>query len=461
MAHAHDKREWILKGRKRGGTSGSGLKQVHNDSGFKPDLRLKEYQDLLNEISDGLCVVNGSGKILYANLSLARILGFKKPSGAIGKKARDFMEPDQYTALTNQYVQTTEKKELSSNIPLKIRRSDGSVAYIEVWFGKRKGKKAPSRYYGIVRDITKWKDSEGKLQKNETLYQSIVELSPNAVILTTVDGRIASVNAKAVVLYGLQDGLEPLGLSIMDLLAPEERARGEEQLKRLVADGGFSHEEYRLQRQDGTIFWGELNAKYIPLMDSNPSVFLFLSQDITERKATEANLKNLSVTDELTGLYNRRGFTLIAEQELRHAHRSKTHVALLFFDMDEMKSINDSFGHTEGDAALQATAAIMRRTFRDSDILARWGGDEFVVLALNMPEGCIPVLVDRFHKKLEAHNQGEEAQYRVSFSVGVSNYDPETPLSLHELVMLADKDMYRKKQSKASSAPAATTQATT
>lgn len=440
-----------MRNRTMGGTSIPGKIQVHNGVGLKTGLALEEYYDLLNEISDGLYVVDELGEILYANRALAHILGFKKPDEVIGRRVQDFIDHEPHDELIAEYTRGTGEEEISSTITTKILRSDGVATYVDVWLGKQKATNAPLRRRGIVRDITEWKTAEKELRKSEALYHSVVEFSPDAIVLTTMDGRIVTMNAKAVVLYGLQERLEPLDFSIMDFIAPEEHARGEEQFQRLIADGSsFSNEEYRLQRQDGTIFWGEASAKYISVMDDEPGVFLFLSRDISERKAAEANLKSLSVTDELTGLYNRRGFTLMAEQELAHARRSKNHMALLFFDMDKMKFINDSFGHAEGDAALQATAAIMRRTFRDSDIIARWGGDEFVVLALDIPEGCIPILVDRFHKALELHNQRENAQYEILFSVGVSDYDPESQANLQKLVVLADRAMYQEKHSKPS-----------
>ena len=163
----------------------------------------------------------------------------------------------------------------------------------------------------------------------------------------------------------------------------------------------------------------------------------------------EENLRNLSVTDELTGLYNRRGFAFAAEQELKHAHRTKKSMALLFFDMDKLKSINDTYGHAEGDEALKATAAALRSTFRESDIIGRWGGDEFVVLALDVPAGSISILQRRFEESLARRNASESVHYSISLSVGITRYDPELPISLHDLISMADEGMYEGKTAQA------------
>ena len=104
-----------------------------------------------------------------------------------------------------------------------------------------------------------------------------------------------------------------------------------------------------------------------------------------ERKRMDEEIRSLSLTDDLTGLYNRRGFTLLAEQEVKLAHRINRSMLLFFCDVDYLKSINDAHGHAQGDLALQEVSAILKETFREVDIMARLGGDEFVVLAC----GCL------------------------------------------------------------------------
>jgi diguanylate cyclase (GGDEF)-like protein len=159
-------------------------------------------------------------------------------------------------------------------------------------------------------------------------------------------------------------------------------------------------------------------------------------------------LRNLSITDDLTGLYNRRGFTLAAEQELRHAKRTKSGIVFLFFDMDRLKSINDRFGHAEGDLALIQAAELLRSSFRNSDIIGRWGGDEFAVLALDVPSGCVDALHKRLDENISRRNAREDMSYMITFSSGMVRFDPEDPLSLHDMEKLADEMMYSQKSGK-------------
>jgi diguanylate cyclase (GGDEF)-like protein len=108
-----------------------------------------------------------------------------------------------------------------------------------------------------------------------------------------------------------------------------------------------------------------------------------VAEDITERKRMEAEIREMSLRDLLTGLYNRRGFITLAEQQLKAANRAHRPLQLTFADCDRLKWINDTLGHKEGDKALIDTAQILRQTFRESDIIARLGGDEFAILSID------------------------------------------------------------------------------
>jgi diguanylate cyclase (GGDEF)-like protein len=168
-----------------------------------------------------------------------------------------------------------------------------------------------------------------------------------------------------------------------------------------------------------------------------------LKQSILDREA-----RSLAITDELTGFFNRRGFLASAAQQLKLAYRDRQNVLLLFCDLDGLKKINDSFGHAEGDLALARTADALEETFRDSDVLARLGGDEFAILAWEARIPDLGTMLSRLEKRLRRANV-EESRYQLSLSVGVARYDPQSPLSLGELMAQADANMYRHKNRRA------------
>ena len=167
-----------------------------------------------------------------------------------------------------------------------------------------------------------------------------------------------------------------------------------------------------------------------------------------ERKSAEEQLRSLSITDDLTGIYNRRGFTLLAEQQVKQAHRMKRGLYLVFTDMDGLKNINDTFGHFEGDKALIEIAVVLSETFREADIISRYGGDEFVVLALDSSGNDAVTLTSRLKQILDMHNAHSDRLYQLSLSIGVTHYDPESPCSIKDMITQADQLMYQAKQTR-------------
>ena len=161
----------------------------------------------------------------------------------------------------------------------------------------------------------------------------------------------------------------------------------------------------------------------------------------------EETLLALSLTDELTGLYNRRRFFVLAEQYLKVAIRAKKRSLLLYIDMDDLKWINDHCGHSDGDQALIDLGSILKKTFRESDIIARIGGDEFVVLLESTDEND-EMLITRLDESIRDYNAKVSQHYKLSVSVGAAHFDPEYPISIDELLSKADALMYAQKRKK-------------
>ncbi len=161
-------------------------------------------------------------------------------------------------------------------------------------------------------------------------------------------------------------------------------------------------------------------------------------------------LQNLSLTDDLTGLYNRRGFLLHAEQQLKlfRSRRGNDGLWLMMADMDKLKPINDNFGHHEGSSAIVETAEILRKTFRCSDILARPGGDEFVVLFINAVESPDRAIAQRLQSNFDEHNANTEKPYELSASFGIVSIELDDTASIEEIMKQADEAMYNQKRNK-------------
>jgi len=173
-----------------------------------------------------------------------------------------------------------------------------------------------------------------------------------------------------------------------------------------------------------------------------------LRSQTLQREKLEEELLNLSITDPLTGLHNRRGFLSLAGQQLKLSDRNKQRMQLYFADLDGLKWINDTLGHEEGDRALIEAATLLKETFRTSDIIARLGGDEYAALAVDIPDANSEIFTARLQSLIETRNNQGNRKYRLSISVGCSYYDPENPCSIDELMASADKLMYEQKQNK-------------
>lgn len=172
-----------------------------------------------------------------------------------------------------------------------------------------------------------------------------------------------------------------------------------------------------------------------------------------ERHRLQVTLRRLVLFDDLTGLYNRRGFFTLAQQHLKLARRSRRGSWVMFADLDGLKQINDTFGHQAGDLALVKVAEILRQTFRSSDVIGRVGGDEFPILAIEAKPDSVQILVGRLQERLDEFNRHSHLQYGLSLSVGTARLDPEATNSVEEVVAKADEAMYERKRSKASHLP--------
>ncbi|MDT4762428.1 sensor domain-containing diguanylate cyclase [Sphaerochaeta sp. PS] len=208
--------------------------------------------------------------------------------------------------------------------------------------------------------------------------------------------------------------------------------------------------EVKLLRSDGLSVWAEVRPT-IKIPKTCPRGSFGVVRDITEYKRLEERLQNLAITDDLTGLYNRRGFKLMAEQELKHALRLNAETILLSIDVDNFKNINDTFGHDEGDKVLKLVASTLTLSFRSTDIISRWGGDEFVVLALDAPLGYVPLLSDRFQQNLSRDSLKSLLPYPLSVTIGMETTEILGDVSLNRLIMGADQNMYRQKKLKRNS----------
>jgi len=302
----------------------------------------------------------------------------------------------------------------------------------------------------IIEDVTERIVKEMILKNEKNMAQHYLDIAGVIIIILDENGNIKLINKRGCEILGCKQQ-EVIGKNWFDCFIPENERETLKNVFRTIMSGDLEpYGEYEncIKTTKGeirTIMW-----RNTVLKDKSGRIVGTLSsgEDITERKRLEEALKEMAITDELTGLYNRRGFLILSQQQLKLAARTGNSALLFFIDLDGMKWINDNLGHKEGDKALVKAARILKETFRESDIVGRIGGDEFAVLAVEAKQRFAQDIIARIRRSLKETNSQEQGLFQLSLSIGFSRFDPKSPKSLDELMEEADQAMYEEKNKK-------------
>lgn len=294
----------------------------------------------------------------------------------------------------------------------------------------------------IIYFLSRRRKTEDALRESEEKYRSLVESTGDSIYVLDRNYRYIYMNQRHLSRMGLS-GDEYIGRSYKEFHSPEEASDFLEEVNKVFDTGESVQHEHRSGR-DGRYFLRTLS----PVKGDRGETVLttVISKDITALKDMEDRLRTLSLTDELTGLYNRRGFLTFADQLLKLSKRQNKGVFLLYADLDDLKRINDTFGHQEGDAALVDAANVLKETCRESDIIARIGGDEFVMMTAGRAGDNMEIIISRLQENLRNHNARQRRNYTLSISFGISHHGPELLVSIDRLLEGAEKSMYGNKK---------------
>lgn len=299
-----------------------------------------------------------------------------------------------------------------------------------------------TRLYG---EAQRRRKIERALRVSEARYRELVNRLPVIVCELSASGETLFVNDAVTLITGYRPD-ELVGQSWWDILAPEtDAAELTDVRERLKIDDLAAH-EMLMRHKNGHALTLEWNSTTARNADGRSGNVVCIGMDVTERVRMRDELMWMAVRDELTGLSNRRGFLTLAEQQLKGAAREKKSMLAVFVDLDGLKAINDQLGHAEGDQALKDMAGLMRSTFRDSDVVGRIGGDEFVALVTEGSPFRSDGVIQRLQTSLVTFNAESDRPYHLSASIGVARYDPDSPIAIDSLVNRADTIMYENKQ---------------
>lgn len=443
----------------------------------------KTHLSILKELPEIVYKVEPDGKFSFINNAI-HILGYE-PDELIGKHFRTVVHPDDVKYFGRSYVLPKYRGKVTGdrNAPkLFDERRTGSrmTKDLEIrlisknWKRGKKdirefvgivtafgdvssvgqygpnGRAKSSRFLGslgVIRDVTERKQMENALRESEQRYRDLVEKAGIAILIDDAQGKFKYFNTRFAELLGYTYE-EMKQRSIAQLVHPDDvqRVMGyhNARLEKKKAPADY---EFKAIRKDGSTIFLEVNV--VELKDDNDVIgtrsYIW---DISARKKVEEQLRVQILHDELTGIHNRRGFTILAQQQQKIAQRQTKGFIILFADIDNLKQINDTYGHRHGDIALKAVADLLCTCFRASDIIARIGGDEFAVLAIESDRLSNDVLVQRLKQQLGKYTALKKYPFDLNISVGTVFCDPECPLPIDDLLARADKTMYQEKRKK-------------
>jgi diguanylate cyclase (GGDEF)-like protein/PAS domain S-box-containing protein len=399
-------------------------------------LELSTLQDIVDVSRDAIIGVTPEGTIMSWNRGARGIYGYtaKEALGSPISMLFDHRRGQEATALFEK-VARGENVTQFELVHLKKGRTpiDVSLTISPILDGK-----TITGASVVARDITERKRAAGSLAQQSAAMKA----SMDGMAIIDHCGVCIYLNDAYAKIFGYADPERLIGASWEMFYFTEELDRLKEQIMPAVwRDGSWRGEALGLKVNGGTL----------PLEISISSVdgggLVQVVRDITERKKLEETLRNSSLKDDLTGLFNRRGLLKQAAPYFDFARRQKEKLLLLFIDLDGMKKINDEFGHNEGDNALIQTAEILNRSFRSSDIIARLGGDEFTVLVTDLTANKEDAIT-RLNENLKAYNASETCSHKLAFSIGVATLEPERMTCFEELLEQADQAMYEQKRMK-------------
>ncbi|WP_200375835.1 sensor domain-containing diguanylate cyclase [Thiocystis violacea] len=297
---------------------------------------------------------------------------------------------------------------------------------------------------GFITDITDTKQAEHALLESERRYRRIVENSQEGIWTIDAEQRTNFVNARMAEMLGYPVE-EMLGRSLLEFMSEEFRGIALNQIQQR-RQGTREPHDFPLQRKDGGEIWALMSTT--PLLDEKGRHrgTLAMVVDITDRKRMEARLRELAISDPLTGLLNRRHFYELAQRELERFTRYRRPLAAIMADLDHFKSINDEQGHLIGDQVLQTVARMLSESMRQTDLLCRYGGEEFAMLLPETDIRTASLTAERLRAMFDTQPiDTERGPLRLTVSLGVAAISAGETISLETLLDNADRMLYAAK----------------
>jgi len=404
----------------------------------------EKYRNLIESVNESIISVDLQGNLLTLNSRAASYLG-GLAEDYIGKTLWDIFPPkvaEERFAEIQKVFQLGEPVVFESYLPFQgktccfltsmqpIKNRSGDIYAVLI----------------LANNITEQKKAEEAIKKSQQEFASLFYSSPEALVYLDEKSNVLNINPRFTELFGYTLK-EIKGRKINEgFIHPPDKIEEGVKMRINSLEGYLNYETIR-KRKDGTLFPVSISATPL-VIDGHAKGEIGVFIDITERKQLEEKLEKFNRIDSLTGCYNR-GYGLeLLDRQMKLSHRSKSPLLLAFLDIDRFKSINDTYGHDEGDLVLKEVVKLFKSTLREIDIICRMGGDEFLLIFPDNSLKEAPLIKERLDKDLFKLNQTLKKPYEIDLSIGLSEYDPVNPLIMDELIRIADQKMYEEKRKK-------------
>jgi diguanylate cyclase (GGDEF)-like protein/PAS domain S-box-containing protein len=286
---------------------------------------------------------------------------------------------------------------------------------------------------------------EKDLKNEQAFYRAVVDDMPALIYRYTTEGIVTLANAAVCSYFGAKAD-EIIGMSIYDVMDAENIDRAKNHLASITAENPILAHEHSGTDSVGNRKWFQWTDRLILSDDGQPLGYQGIGLDLTERKMYEEELLELASTDMLTGLLNRRQCILLGKQALLSCRQENHSFSLLIIDLDLFKNVNDSLGHLAGDHVLQKFAALCTNILDESNIIGRYGGEEFIIMLPKTNLKQALVIGENLRKKVETMEISlDKHQFNITISVGIAASNDSLPNSLNSLLASADEALYKAK----------------
>lgn len=406
------------------------------------DKQIRCDTELLRAISNLVCVLE-DGCLTYINPAGVEMLGAQNEDQILGRDLADFIHAD-YADLIALGIEAFAEEE--AGVPLKLRPL--TAMPIDVLMRVRRLEDIDDAFMIECRDISNYIRASEDARAREQRLANVLGTVRDAIITIDQKGKVQSINAAGEAMFGYPKNLV-LGQNIKMLMPSQYAEHHDNYLDRYVKTGESelidNSMEFEGQHANGAVFPIELSVT--EMMEGNQRLFTGVIRNITERKKALEKIQYMAHHDALTKLPNRNLYIERVERAIYRSKRSNKPLALMFVDLDKFKPINDELGHEAGDVVLKTVAERMLACVRQSDTVARFGGDEFVAILENLdhPESASVVAKKVIAALLEPITVPGDISATVGASIGISIF-PDDGQTMDELARAADEAMYAVKE---------------